>query len=375
MSGVNEDRLSDDGVAEAGGLTLESGAPLGLALRARRQELNLSLVEISAHIRLPSRVLDALEDEDLVRLPSRPFTLGHTRAYAQYLGLNETLAVERMRALYDEPEVRLEAPVGVAHDDKPPRSPLWFIVPAALVAAVIGWNVFQRLSLIHAPQRSDLAEIPDSWTLTDGGQMTLGPTRPAPPDQSTPPPYITPGLEDVLTPALFGAMTPAIDTGEPVGAAFNPRGTVFGEPALSSGVILQARRPVTMVVRTPDGNVRFGRQLARGEAWRAPRDQSLVIDVSDPAQLDLFLNGERVGVLDQPLTQLATLNSRADTLARQAVAEAEARERAAEQAAQARLRAVEAAPPAPSQAIADPTAPIEDTLPPPPIQTAPLTRQ
>ena len=61
----------------------------------------------------------------------------------------------------------------------------------AVVLAVVGWNVFQRVSLMRAPQPSDIAEIPETWRLgTVPGQqaaMRLTAPRPAPPPRPWPP--------------------------------------------------------------------------------------------------------------------------------------------------------------------------------------------
>src|SRR5690606_23860546 len=134
--------------------------------------------------------------------------------------------------------------------------------------------------------------------------------RAAPPDQTVPVLYVTPGLEAALAPALEGddsaAAAPA--TAPPVRAAFNPRGAIYGERAARSAVILQARHAAAIIVRGGDGVVHFARQLAAGEAYRAPRAPGIVVDVSDPAAFDLYLNGEHAGVLQAAVTPLAQLN-------------------------------------------------------------------
>jgi len=327
-------------------VTLETAETLGEAFKAARLASGRSLAELSSTTKVPVRYLDALEEGRRADLPSRPFALGHARSYAQALGLDETAVAERLRREYDLPNQKLEPPVGLAFDEPRRRSPVWAIAGVTLVVAVVGWNVFQRVNLIGAAQATDLASIPESWRVgSTFGEINLDAPHPAPPDQTTPVLYVTPGLEEVLAPALAGAEAAAAapDMGGPVGAAFNPRGAVYGASAGNSGVILQARRASTIVVRAADGVVHFARQLAAGEAYRAPRTPGLVVDVSDPTAFDLFLNGERAGRLEQAQTSLAQLNARAETLARRAAAEAEARNRDAQRAAETRLREAEAA--------------------------------
>ena len=184
-------------------VTLETAPTLGDALRAARQASGKSLAELSAKTRVPVRYLEALEEGRKADLPSRPFAIGHVRSYAQTLGLDETAAAERLRREYDLPSQKLESPVGLAYDEPRGRSPIWGIAAATVVMAVVGWNVFQRVSLIDAPTAADLISVPESWRVGDTfGAVELDAPRPAPPDQTTPVLYVTPGLEEVLAPAL-----------------------------------------------------------------------------------------------------------------------------------------------------------------------------
>jgi hypothetical protein len=213
-----------------------------------------------------------------------------------------------------------------------------------------------------------ISEVPESWTLgAVPGQsrglteISLDVPRPAPPDQTVPVMYLTPGLEAQLlgldpddAEAAAAALAAAASRREgPVQAAFNPRGAVYGAAGGDSQVTLQARRPTTLVVRLSDGRVLFARQLAAGEAWRAPVGVPATIDASEPGLIGVYLNGESDGVLASQLTPLNQLNARAATLARQAQAQAEAEARA-----EAARRAAAAAAESPATPSAPATAPV-----------------
>ena len=176
---------------------------LGDGLRVAREHSGRSLAELSSITRVPSRYLTALEQNDFSTLPNRVFSIGYVRAYAGSLGLDEQLAVERFKRESPDPSVPLQAPVGVAFEEVRRYSPRLIAAGLALVIAVVGWNVFQRVSLMRAPQPSDLTAIPEIWTLgAVPGQpaaLSLTAPRPAPPDQTIPALYITPGLEAELT--------------------------------------------------------------------------------------------------------------------------------------------------------------------------------
>ncbi|RZJ77797.1 MAG: helix-turn-helix domain-containing protein, partial [Brevundimonas sp.] len=238
-----------------------------------------------------------------------------------------------------DPSVPLQAPAGVAFQEVRRQSPRIIAAVALIVVAVVGWNVFQRINLIRAPHPSDIVSTPESWTLGEvpGQEIGLGAPRAAPPDQTTPALYITPGLEEQLTgiSAEAAAANPA-PTG-PVQRAFNPRGAIYGASATASQVVIQAKKAAALVVRLGDGQVLFARQLAAGEAWRAPVGVAATVDVSDPAAFDVYLNGEHGGALEAVLTPLTQLNNRATALARTTAAQVAA------QAEAARVAAVQAA--------------------------------
>ena len=322
--------------------SIADAATLGAGLRATREASGRSLAELTIATRVHTRYLVAMEEGDFSALPSRVFAIGYVRAYAEALGLDEQLAVERFKRESPDGSVPLQAPVGVAFQDVRRYSPRVIAAIAAIAVAVVGWNVFQRVNLMHAPEPSDIASVPESWSLGDvPGQpaVAIGAPQPAPPDQTTPALYITPGLEAQLTgidPLDMEAVAAAAAAkAAPVQAAFNPRGAIYGEAATASQVVLQARKAAALVVRMGDGRVLFARQLAAGESWRAPTGVAATVDVSDPTAFDVYLNGEHGEGLSAVLTPLSQLNSRADQMARQTAAEAAAQTAAAQRAAQA----------------------------------------
>jgi len=335
--------------------SLEDAETLGEALRAARLASGRSMAQLSTMTRVHPRYLTALEQNEFSVLPSRIFSMGYVRAYAGALGLDELTAVERFKREFPEAAVPLQAPTGAALQQMRRTSPKILAALGVLIVAVVGWNVFQRVVRIEPPHPSDLVAVPKNWAEEADAEVEralyLGAPRAAPPDQTTPALYITPGLEAQLTgidpdDPNAAVVLPA----PPVQAAFNPRGAVYGASATTSQVILQAKKPAALVVRQGDGRILFARQLAAGEAWRAPPGLSATVDVSDPAAFDVYLNGEHSGALPAAQSPLGTLNARAQTEARQsearaaAAAEAQARARAA-QAAAAQAAAPAAAPP------------------------------
>ena len=69
-------------------------------------------------------------------------------------------------------------------------------------------------------------------------------------------------------------------------------------------IIIQAKKPASLIVRGAQGAIYFARQLQVGEAYRAPLGRGLTADVSDADAFDLYLNGRLLGGLSDPQTQL-----------------------------------------------------------------------
>jgi transcriptional regulator with XRE-family HTH domain len=304
--------------AEAPAPTLESGADIGQALQAVRLHKGLSLEAVAEITRIRRAYLADLEAMALDKLPSRPFTIGYIRAYAEALGLEAEAAVERFKAeepVLDEP---LRAPTGVSYD-RDPRFTIIIVGVLALVAAIVIWNVAQRAMRDSAPPSPTAPEKAAAQALEaqKAGPVALGAPLPAPVESTTPPPYETPGLADAgedgvnhSAPAAMGARPLDHVPVDPatLPQVFKPAGRIYGAPAdQPATVILQARKSVSLILRGADGSVYFARQLAPGEAFRAPLLAGLSVNVSEPDSVQVFVAGQSRGVLPAPDTAVSAL--------------------------------------------------------------------
>lgn len=299
--------------------SLSYGPDIGTALKAAREFRGLSLQDVSDATRIRRAYLAAVEDMRLEELPSRPFAIGYMKAYATLLGLDPDEAVARFKEASPDPDEPLRAPVGV-RSESDPRLGAVFMGGVVIVAAIALWNVAQRAINENAPPPPSAPEEAMASSPVPTGPVALGAPLPAPVESTTPQLYITPGLEAAAAAGGSAdaaekakkervALAAAAPVAEPVatGAVFTPKGAVYGAPAQSSTVILQARKGASIIVRGADGSVYFARQLAAGEAYRAPMLKGLSIDVSEPAAFDVFVAGQSKGVLPAAQTPLAKL--------------------------------------------------------------------
>ncbi|NQE64627.1 RodZ family helix-turn-helix domain-containing protein [Caulobacter sp. RHG1] len=326
----------DDTPIAASQPSLTDGADIGLALKGAREFRGLTTQDVADATRIRQGYIEALEDMRLEDLPSRPFTIGYVRAYAGLLGLDGDAAVSRFKDDAPDDGVELRAPIGVRRE-RDPRLALILAGGLLVVGAILLWNVAQRAITKEEPPAQVAQSVVTSTTTSAAatpqasnaganagdGSVSLGAPLPAPVESTTPEPYKTPGLDDAaanggsVDAAKIAAKARAeaearagiVDPSKQIalGSVFKPKGAILGAaPADSSGVVLQARRGATLVVRG-DGQVYFARALAAGEAYRVPRTPGLTADVSDPAVFDVYANGVLTGRLQTNSTALGKL--------------------------------------------------------------------
>ena len=300
----------DPGVPDSYMPTLESAPDIGVALKTTREFRGLTLQDVADLTRIRRAYLAAIEEMRLDELPSRPFTIGYVRAYANALGLDGEAAVERFKADGPAPDEPLRAPVGVRRDGDP-RLTTMVIGGVLIVAAIVLWNLAQRTMNEQAPPPPTAPDNMAAPAATAGGPVALGAPLPAPVESTTPTPYETPGLEAAAAAggsadAVAAARKAAAEnpqpeapnpSAQPLPAVFAAQGAVYGAPASASQVTLQARKPTSLIVRGPDGSVYFARQLAAGEAYRAPMLKGVTADVVEPSAVQVFVLGQSRGLL------------------------------------------------------------------------------
>jgi hypothetical protein len=302
-------------------LVLAGEGHLGAALRRARESLDLDVHDIALATHVRAAYISAIEDNDLDALPARPFAVGYVKAYARALGLDQEAVVARFRREEPHRDTVLKAPLGTQFR-RGGRLRKFAVVMLAVVAGLASWNLVVRLRSAPAKPIVAAAAAVAVHPKPPPGPAILGAPLPAPVEASTPPPYETPGLAAataVTGPDAAAAVTARIAAEAaaarpagliPVGAPFQVHGAVYG--AARGGVILQAIRPMSLVVRG-GGGISFARQLAAGEAWRAPPVAGLTADVDEPEAVEVYVDGKAVGPLKAPQTAISAMTAPANS--------------------------------------------------------------
>jgi len=302
---------------DAYGPMVDSAPTIGAALRAAREFQGLNLEDLAQLTRIRKNYLSALEDMRTEELPSRPFTLGYVRSYAKALGLDPEAAVARFRMDVPEDDQGLRAPVGVRRE-RDPRLSLFIGAGVIVIVGVVLWNVAQHqinadgsatTPPVQIAQSAAKAVAPPPPSAAPTGPIRVDASLPAPPESTTPTPYVTPGLPDATgassaTPSA-AAPPPVVSTDVPT--SFVAKGAVYGAPPGPATVVLQATKAASLVIHGGDGAVYFAKELVPGEAYRAPILKGITVDVSEPQAFNYYVGGLLKGQLTGPDTPLSKL--------------------------------------------------------------------
>jgi len=133
----------------------------GEQLRLAREARGISLREISDQTRISTRYLEAIESGDLKRLPGGIFNRSFIKAYARYVGYDETEALEAYartaREMGDSPDDVSTTPYKshVYTDGSGSRSPLVTLLLTILILAILSLAVY---AILHWYQRRGAVE-------------------------------------------------------------------------------------------------------------------------------------------------------------------------------------------------------------------------
>lgn len=144
-------------------------ASFGEQLRLAREARGISLRDISDQTRISTRYLEAIESGDLKRLPGGIFNRSFIKAYARYVGFDETEALEAYartaREMGASPDDVSTTPYQacVYTDGSSSRSPFITLLLTILILAIL---VFAVIAVLHWYQRSNTKNASNTSTTT-----------------------------------------------------------------------------------------------------------------------------------------------------------------------------------------------------------------
>jgi len=235
----------------------------GERLKRERELREVTLEEITSATRIGPRFLEALENEDWVKLPGGVFNRGFVRAVARYLGLDE----EALLAEYDLAHGTQVPPANEHPEQRIPSPPRW--VPAAVVLGILvllaslvaggiyAWRYFAARRSLKQSQVSSSTALP----------------QPAAP--VLPPPSVASGAAASQPSSATPSQPQALDLFVSASTATHLRGQA-------------------------DGNLIFDNDLHSGENRHFTATEGFDVSAADSGAVLLELNGQTMPPLGLP---------------------------------------------------------------------------
>lgn len=248
-----------------------SSGDFGSRLREARERRGISLRQIANATKISMSVLDALERNDIARLPGGIFGRSFVRSYATEVGLDPEATIQDFIAQFPHDSVTVGHPTSEQSVDNELLESdrrmagtfltlLAISIPLAGVVLYIGTTGRRALREAPAPVAIETAQAP------------------APKVVDSPAPVAAPSTSTVM-PAAAPAAAPPVPAAPPVAPA-GDRLTV----------VLSVRRPC-FVSATVDGQKTIERLLQAGERNTIEVRRELVLTAGDAAAISMTLNG------------------------------------------------------------------------------------
>src|SRR3954466_3442380 len=132
---------------------------IGEKLRLAREARGIALREISEQTRISIRYLEAIEGDDYKRLPGGIFNRSFIRAYAKFVGVEESSALEdyartlRERGESDDEGSKVHQSLVYTEDGGNNRSGLKTLILAVIILAALSVAVWAGLHFYQKRQR------------------------------------------------------------------------------------------------------------------------------------------------------------------------------------------------------------------------------
>jgi cytoskeleton protein RodZ len=306
-------------VMQAGGALMD----MGETLRMAREQQGLSLDVISKRTKINTEKLQAIEENDIQRLPSGIFLRGFLRAYAREVGLDVEDTVNRYLAQFESqaPIAEDEAPYATAEETPEEISEtqrieeslremsMWGVL--AIVVLSLGLLAYMTLRSPRVSPAPAVARAEALPTVAPPSAFEIPvPTAPSlPPFNAVPPP---PPSENA------SAVTVAPESATTVTPPSTPVSTVtrsVPEETGTSGVqqppVAQGSNTIELTIETVgpcwveaivDGQTVIYAMMQEGERQTIERGSDVVLRVGDPAAFKYSINGVAGKAIGQPGT-------------------------------------------------------------------------
>jgi cytoskeleton protein RodZ len=318
---------------------------VGVVLRAAREARNEDAAKVASALKMRREQLQAIEDNDLERLPGRAYTVGFVRSYARYLNLDAETLVQRFK---DENAAEpLVQPVEHVFPEATTAEPrfvpsgsilIWALLIAMVVYAISYLTLPSRktsptATAANAEESSVVIEqpkaAPKARAVTAPSSVTQAQARDAAPQTASEPASAGFVGGDNMLPdspgdtsndsAMLGDVpqSPAFKLAhlEPIAthATTKATATTASAPRLS----FKAIEPTYIQIKDPNQvegrTVLISRVLNAGETYVPPDRADLVMQIGNAGGLQVEVDGRVLGVMGKNGEVIARLPLKSST--------------------------------------------------------------
>lgn len=244
---------------------------VGEILRRCRVKYNISYDQAEQDIRIKAEHLEALEHNNVDRLPGRVYVVGFVRTYSEYLGLDGEKMVQLLKKQAGRKVEKVKPRINISleeeEEQKTPGIPVIGISALGLLIALI------LIGTVGTPNTAqEIPPVPKQLV-----------------NQLTVPQKIAAEEKDVVT---DDPATPEIET---AAAAETPA------PPAAHPVVLKALQGTWLEIRDAQHAVIFSRVLNVGEEYWVPQDQAgLTMTLGNAGGLQILVEGKALPLLGSP---------------------------------------------------------------------------
>ena len=269
---------------------------VGQDLRAARLRRGDDLASVSRALKIRKDHLEALEEDQFEKLPGRAYAIGFVRSYADYLGIDAVICVERFKAeIAGRGEAALPAPSlsGVEEERKLPHG--WLVIAAVLLVLIV-YGAYRLALSADNLANQPVAAVPQQLAPKVAAAPKPVVRPPAPRQPSAP--GATNGTQTGTPPAPETAADQSAQPGTapPVRQAALPQGIIYGKQNANARVILRIHSATRILVQGGDGRVFINRAVQPGDTYQVPLVLGITLTTPNGSAVELDLDGQSMGM-------------------------------------------------------------------------------
>jgi cytoskeletal protein RodZ len=202
---------------------------VGQRLKEAREAKGLSVEDVAAQTRIPTRHLTSLEQSDWDKLPAATYSIGFAKNFAGVVGLDRNEIGDQLRA--EMGDTRFTAVHPEVYEAVDPARTM----PKGLVLGALGLLALVVLGLMWFSNRSMQPDQPVAEAANAAAPVETAP--------AAPPPTAAPAVGPVVLTATAPAWIQITDGGKSLFAGELAAGQTYTVPATATAPLLKAGKP------------------------------------------------------------------------------------------------------------------------------------